>query len=296
MTPRITCLLDARHQLGECPTWDERNNRLLWCDILGKSIHAMDWATNARMQWRFPSVVGSFGLTDDDRFVVALRDKVVLFDPQSGQTELLAEVETNVARTRLNDGRVGPDGAFWVGSMDERKPRTPIGALYRVNASGDVATITEGLYVSNGLAWSADGRTMYHADTGRDSGWVDKWRFDPETGSVDDRLRFADLSAKDGRPDGAAVDAKGNYWSAGVSAGVINVFSPKGQLISKLTTPVPQPTMPCFCGPDLTSVVVTSLQPKGDMGLMAKYPKSGGLFIFQAGVSGVPTYRFKTRA
>jgi sugar lactone lactonase YvrE len=30
--------------------------------------------------------------------------------------------------TRLNDGKVGPDGAFWVGSIDDRgRNREPIG-------------------------------------------------------------------------------------------------------------------------------------------------------------------------
>jgi sugar lactone lactonase YvrE len=35
---------------------------------------------------------------------------------------------------RLNDGRVGPDGAFWVGSMDERVPSEPLGSLYHVGS------------------------------------------------------------------------------------------------------------------------------------------------------------------
>ena len=262
MTPRITCLLDSRNALAECPTWDERANRLLWCDIRGRAIHAYDWESGARQSWSFPDVVGSFGLTDDDRFIVALRDRVVLFDPGTGDTALVAEIEADDPRTRLNDGKVAPDGSFFVGSMDDRPQREPIGALYRICPDGVVTRITDGLYVSNGLAWSPDGRTLYHSDSS--PAWIDTWRFDPTTGAVTDRHRFANVTDAEGRPDGATVDDKGNYWSAGVSAGVVNCYAPTGERVCRIAMPVPRPTMPCFCGPDLSTMVVTSLRPSGD--------------------------------
>ena len=41
--------------------------------------------------------------------------------PTSGSFERIAEIEAdNRHDTRLNDGKVGPDGAFWVGTMDDR--------------------------------------------------------------------------------------------------------------------------------------------------------------------------------
>ena len=80
------------------------------------------------------------------------------------------------ASTRLNDGRVGPDGAFWVGSMDDRKDKEPIGALYRVDVTGRAEKKVDGLQISNGLAWTADGERMFHADSR--GPWIDRWRFD----------------------------------------------------------------------------------------------------------------------
>ena len=68
---------------------------------------------------------------------------------------------------------------------------------------------------------------------------------------------LATLTNDEGRPDGAATDAAGNYWSAGPSAGCINQFSPTGKLLSKLPFPVPGPTMPCFAAGHL---YVTSLR------------------------------------
>lgn len=288
----IHCLIDARNELGEGATWDERTGTLLWCDIKGCAIHAYDWQSGERKTWSFADTIGSFGLTDDGRFIVARRNSVVLFDPQTGEEIHIADIEKDDERTRTNDGKVGPDGAFWVGTMDESSPREPIGALYRVTMDGQVTKVVDGLYVSNGLSWSPDGTRMYHADS--TPGYVDIWDFDPQTGSATNRRRFLDLKNEDGRPDGAAIDSDGNYWSAGVSAGVVNCFSPDGALIEKVEMPVPRPTIPCFCGPDLDTLVVTSLRPGNDPDLLKKHPMSGSLFSFKPGKRGLPLYRFRT--
>ncbi|WP_428640944.1 SMP-30/gluconolactonase/LRE family protein, partial [Roseibium sp.] len=171
MAHTITRLLNTTYQLAECPTWDDRKNRLLWTDIQGRSIQSMDWDSREIVSWQFDNEVGSFGLTEDDRLVVAVWDKILLFDPETGSSELLAEVQADEPRTRLNDGKVGPDGAFWVGTMDTSSPREPIAGLYRVDGSGEVAEIRDELQCSNGLAWTPDGAYMYHSDTS--PGWIE---------------------------------------------------------------------------------------------------------------------------
>ena len=90
----------------------------------------------ARASWDFPEVVGSFGLCLSGRLVVALRHRVVLFDPRTKAIENLTEPVDEPSTNRFNDGKVGPDGCFWVGSMDERSPRQKTGALYRVTPRG----------------------------------------------------------------------------------------------------------------------------------------------------------------
>ena len=105
---------------------------------------------------------------------------VILFDPETGARETVCSIEADVPDTRLNDGKVGPDGAFWVGSMDDRPQKEPIGALYRVDPSGEVLRKVEGMFVSNGLAWTADGEVMFFADLR--GPWIDRWRFDRWSG------------------------------------------------------------------------------------------------------------------
>lgn len=292
MSHTITRFLDTTYQLAECPTWDDRQNRLLWTDIQGRTIQSMDWATREITSWQFDNEVGSFGLTDDDRLVVSVWDRILLFDPKTGSSEVLAEVQTDVVSTRLNDGKVGPDGAFWVGTMDTNSPRDPIAGLFRVDAGGEVAEIRDELMCSNGLAWTPDGAYMYHSDTS--PGWIECYAFEPQSGALGAKMLFAQQTNETGRPDGATVDASGNYWSAGVSAGVLNCFAPDGNLVHAIALPVQKPTMPCFCGPDLDHLVVTSIRQPSDPTAIEPDTMSGGLFLVEGhGQTGLKTNRFR---
>ena len=119
----VELLIDEHFELGESPVWDESNNRLLWADIPACTIHGIDLATRKRSLWRFDAPVGSFG----SNWILSVGRDVVIFDPANGKSTRLAEVDRNPV-TRLNDGKVGPDGAFWVGSIDDRgRNREPIG-------------------------------------------------------------------------------------------------------------------------------------------------------------------------
>ncbi|WP_310619147.1 SMP-30/gluconolactonase/LRE family protein [Flexibacterium corallicola] len=280
---------DSTYKLAESIQWDSQSNRLFYCDIIGQSIHALDWNSKRRESWDFPKPVGSFGLCKDGGLVIAMGDEIVLFRTENGKQETIAHIESDNNRTRLNDGKVGPDGSFWVGTMDDTPAREPIAALYRVDASGNVHTIETDIRVSNGLAWTKEGTRMFHSDSS--AGWVNTYDFDPKTGQPSNRARFLQLDNTLGRPDGATVDAEGNYWSAGVSAGNLNCFSPSGELIQSYAMPVPKPTMPCFAGPDMKTLVVTSLQP--DTATLQKYPLSGSLFSMKADdYQGVEGFRF----
>lgn len=278
---------DSRCGVAESPVWDQTNNRLLFCDIGGKKINALSIDSGARETWDLPEVVGSFGLCRSGRLVVALRHRVVLFDTRTKIVSDLTPPVPEPATNRLNDGKVGPDGAFWVGGMDENTPRQKTGALYRATADGRIEKKAEGYAVSNGLAWSPDGRTMYHSDS--TSAVIEAWDFDPATGGMTNHRVVAQLTNEDGRPDGAAMDTDGNYWSAGPSAGCVNCFSPDGKLLRKLPFPVPGPTMPCFAADFL---YVTSLREGKSAAVLAEFPTLGGLFRASAPAKGAPVAVF----
>jgi sugar lactone lactonase YvrE len=215
---------------------------------------------------------------------------VILFDPATSDRKELCQIEPDMGeKTRTNDGKVGPDGAFWVGTMDDRPTKERIGALYRVDPSGKVERKVEGVDISNGLAWTADGDFMFYADTR--GPWIDRWRFDRKSGAMSDRSRFAPPDA-DGRPDGGSCDAEGFYWSAGVSAGRLNRFDPEGKLVESYPVPVAAPTMPCFGGRDFRTIFLTSLREGRTEEALAKNPWTGSLIAAQSTVAGFPGWRF----
>jgi sugar lactone lactonase YvrE len=148
-----------------------------------------------------------------------------------------------------------------------------------------------GLIVSNGLAWSPDGRTLYHSDSR--GAVIYAYDHDPNSGALGERRVLARVQPEWGRPDGAAIDAEGCYWSCGMSAGRLNRFSPEGELIAYVELPVTHPTLPCFGGPDLRTLYVTSLRDGVPAHALAATPQAGSLFALEPGVAGAPVERYR---
>lgn len=278
-------ILEERFGVGESPVWDAHGERLFWCDIPLGVIHALHLESGKRQSWFLGEPVGSFGLAQGRRLVVGLRNDVVLFDPETGARERVAHIPHPKPGMRLNDGKVGPDGAFWIGSMDMGSEGPPAGALHRVAPDGSVRTVLEGLVISNGLAWNADATRLYHSDS-RGTMWLDCWDFDRATGTPSNRRRLRDHDEATGRCDGGACDRDGVYWSAGPSRGRINRFASDGTLLGWIDMPLAHPTMPCFGGPDLKTVFVTSLDSK------TQSAGRDGIVAFDVAVPGVPIARF----
>jgi sugar lactone lactonase YvrE len=288
---KITCVLDARAELGECPVWSAEEQALYWVDILAPALCRLDPATGATRTWKMQQSIGSFGLREQGGAVVALRNGFHLLDFKSGELEGLTHPEPDKPSNRFNDGKVSPDGSFWAGTMDEEQLRRPLGALYRLDPDGSCRRMVGGLIVSNGLAWSADGRTMMHSDSKRQV--IFAYDHDPATGEIANRRVVARPTEEIGRPDGGATDVEGYYWSAGISAGVLNRWAPDGRLDRQIELPCVAPTCPCFGGPDMNVIFITSLRHGLSVEQLARKPLSGGIFALQVDVPGVPIAKFK---
>ncbi|MGK9051946.1 SMP-30/gluconolactonase/LRE family protein [Neorhizobium petrolearium] len=276
--------------LGESPVWDDRRGLVFLCDIPTGRLLAIRLGEGLVREWVLGTNVCSLGLCESGRLIVSLARELIVFDPDTGSRETLARLENELGTNRLNDGKVGPDGAFWVGTMDQRAERQAVCSLYRIGPDGRMVAKKDGLFISNGLAWSPDGRTMYHSDSG--GKWIERHAFDPATGGIGEGLRIAEPGEAEGRPDGGTTDIEGNYWSAGVSAGCLNHYAPEGRLIGKYALPAPSPTMPCFCGTDLKTLLVTShryLSPE----VLDRYPLAGSVFLTPSPVAGTPAHRMK---
>ena len=287
----VQCVLKIKAQIGESPVWCVEEQTLYWVDITEPAIHRFDPTSGATQCWKMPTQIGSIGLREEGGAVIVLRNGFHLFDFRTSQLRFIGDPESHLTMTRFNDGKVSPDGRFWAGTMDDRADKQPIGALYRLDQDLTWHRRVVGLRGSNGLAWSTDGRTMYHSDSR--IGTIYAYDYDLNTGEVANRHIFAPQTVQSGRPDGAATDIEGHYWSAGVTVGVLNRWSPEGSLVKQIELPCSAPTMPCFGGTDMKTIYVTSLTKGQSAEKLAAKPLSGGLFALNVGVAGVPVAKFK---
>jgi len=277
--------------LGESPFWHPDEAALYWCDIPGKQLNRWVPATATHTAWPVASEPGCCAPLPGGDLMLACRDGLWRFSPASGERQRIAAPPYDTATERFNDGKADPQGRFWVGTIYE--PRDPPNAaLYRW-ADGRLQRMAQGITVSNGLAFSPDGRTLYRSDTS--SHRIFACDFDGSDGSLSRERVFAsfplkttgqDLSTYGGRPDGAAVDTEGAYWCAMFEGQRLLRFSAEGVLLAELPLPVRCPTMPCFGGPDLRTLYVTTARLNRPADELAAQPLAGCVLALRVPVSG----------
>ncbi|HEY1044349.1 MAG TPA: SMP-30/gluconolactonase/LRE family protein [Telluria sp.] len=279
---------DEAMLVGECPLWHPVEYALYWVDIDGFSVHRVHPASGKYSVWRTPSEPSALALAEDG-LVVATRRGFIHLNTTSGALTDIAPSPFDTATTRFNDGRVDPLGRFWVGTMYEPR-NAPAAEMYVLECGKVRRAWAGGMTNSNGLAFSPDGRTMYHADTTTHR--IDRYGFDAARGTVSGPTPFrvfdTDKTAPGygGRPDGAAVDSEGCYWIAMYEGGRILRFSPDGELLRELAVPVRCPTMVAFGGADLRTLYITSASKGRPAGELATHPLSGKVLCTAVDVAG----------
>lgn len=271
--------------LGECPVWDEQQQRLWYLDSRAGHVLDVDPQDGHACRHEVPPPVGSLALNDDGRLVLALRDSLVLYEPTSGKLQVLALLDAPQPHWRLNDGTALPDGSFVVGSMHvlRAEGESPQGGIYRLDTLGCLTTIGPALGVANGpLVHPRDGR-FYIADSAARR--IDSFAIGPD-GQLQDRRLMVSTEDLNSAPDGCCVDRDGGLWTALVHAGALVRFDAAGVLTHRIDLPVQHPTALCFGGPALDRLYVTSIRDSGR--LRSEGPLDGALLCVRGtGFSGV---------
>lgn len=294
----VDLVLRAGALNGECPGWDDRRHKLFWIDIRGPALHLFDPATRKDTAWELPAWVGCFSLDRDGNAVVALSTGLYHMTLETGALKPLAHAPFDSRRFIFNDGRCDPRGRFFAGTMylplkpGDQSDEPKASPLWRHDGDGRWTAVTDPVKTSNGLAWSPDGRTMYHSDTDPKVIWA--YDYDLATGTPSNKRVFAKIDVEDGQggPDGASVDSEGFYWCAVFANSALLRFDPDGRLERRVSMPVKYPTMPTFGGPDLTTIFVTSATWPKPAEWRAERPDEGGLFALEAPVPGLLPNRF----
>jgi sugar lactone lactonase YvrE len=280
-------------QLGESPFWHPEEAALYWCDIPGRALHRWHPDSASHRQWALDAEAGCCAPLPGGDLLLAMRDGLFRFSPDSGKRQRLAAPPYEPAQERFNDGKADAQGRLWVGTIYEPRD-APKAALYRW-AGGKLQRMAGDITVSNGLAFSPNGRTLLWSDTF--SHRIFALDFDGNDGSLSRQRVFAefplkqpgqDLSIYGGRPDGAAMDAEGCCWVAMFEGQRLLRLSPEGEVLQEVPLPVRCPTMPCLGGPDLRTLFVTTARANRPADELAAQPLAGCVLSVRVDVPGLP--------
>jgi sugar lactone lactonase YvrE len=285
----FTCALDVKASLGECPVWSVAEQALYWVDINAPSLNRFDPATGRNTVMPMKESIGCFALRRTGGFVVALRSGLWFARSDGTLERKVADAPYDPSHHRFNDGRCDAAGNLFAGSMNEKRDANSA-SLVRLDPDLRVTSVLGDIMVSNGLAFSPDGRTMYHADTPAHR--IRAFDYDADTGTPSRPRVFAQWTGETDRPDGAAVDSAGNYWTAFYRGGKVCEISPEGKVLAEYATPALCPTMCAFGGADLRTLYVTSARQMRDADELRRLPQSGGIFALAVDIPGLPEPQF----
>jgi sugar lactone lactonase YvrE len=273
-------------RLGEHPVWDTMGRRLIWVDIAAGEVHATDSGGDS-VVW---SATGgrSIGVAlprAGGGLAIATGTFIVLVDHSGQGDREPIDVPLDVTAVRFNDGSCDPAGRLLIGTTGGDVDG--LGELYCVEPGGRVRRLLGDLSEANGIGWSPDGRRMYFVDSGEPV--VHAFDYDPATGRLGQRSRFAEIDPAVGYLDGLTVDAAGDVWVAVWAGGQLRRYASDGALRAVIPMPVSHPTCPGFGGSRLDTLYVTSAR---DTSTAAGAPWDGHVLAWRGAGRGSAPHRF----
>jgi sugar lactone lactonase YvrE len=297
MTSRdeIRPFIPAGDWCGEAAMWSADESAVYWVDINRFLIHRATWPAGETRTWIFDEPVTALApTTRPGTILVALGSRLILWQPADGRQTDHGFRLAGWPDLRFNDGRAGPAGEFWVGSMANNvgangepveAPAQP-GTLYRIGPDGAVEECRTGLGTPNTLAWSPDRRHFYTGDSRADIIW--RYDYDAASGAISNPIEFLDEYGR-GVPDGSAVDAEGFLWNCRHGGGALVRLSPEGRVDRVIEMPVAKPTTCTFGGQDLRTLFITTAAL--DHAPTERF--AGALFTLETETPGQPENRFR---
>ncbi len=288
----LRCVAPVGDRCGEAATWDGEGRALYWSDVNRFLIHCLD-EHHAVRSWFFDEPVVALSLTNRaGTLLVALGSRLILWRPADDHRQDHGFACADWPRVRLNDGRAGPRGEFWIGSMannvgpagESGEIVGELGELHCVEAGGAARLVKSGIGISNTVCWSPDHQRFYFGDSMRNLIWVHD--YDPATGELSGERAFLEGFGRGG-PDGSAVDADGALWNCRYGGGCIVRVLADGRADRVIEMPVANITTCAFGGPDLRTLYVTTAGGGGSERL------AGSLFALDVETPGAPAHRVR---
>lgn len=311
LSPKVCFPAHQNVRLGEGALIDPQNGHLYTIDIEdGRlNIHALSEPSRGK-SFLLKSMIGTVALTDCGQPLVALQRGIFLLDPKTGETRLVnhPEQENENLGMRYNDGRPGPDGKLYVGSMLAtpalREQRPGSGKLWQISGSGEAKVVLSGLDIPNGMAWimRENGKSahFFHIDSPTQA--IKQYRHDLQTGSMEMQrivYKFSGSEYPDGMALVQAVNSEKYYLAVALYNGSAVAFCDweGGREIGRISFPVPQMTSVAV-EPGGSTLFATSAAEHYGPEDFKRYPTAGDVYsvdLKAAGLRGVAPYKFKVQ-
>ncbi|RXZ81302.1 SMP-30/gluconolactonase/LRE family protein [Paenibacillaceae bacterium] len=290
MNRKITAIGEVLADLGEGPSWLESASQLYWVDINKGLIHIHDPATSSNRMLDVGFKVGAAVPRQAGGLVLATVNGFYFIDTDTGHLSFIHDPESDVTGNRFNDGKCDAAGRFWAGTMGLTGQKGT-GALYCLDTDLTVRKVIDNITCSNGLAWSADNKTMYYIDSPTKQ--VVAYDYDLAAGEISNGRVAVQIEDNTGVPDGMTIDDEGMLWVAQWGGHQVSRWNPAtGEKLGMLPIPATQVTSCVFGGPRLDTLYITSARTGLNEQALAAEPLAGSLFRAVPGVRGTATMLF----
>jgi len=287
---RLQKLPDIKTSLGEGPVWNQKHNRLIFVDITGQKIYLYYPVTQKKRIVEIDEPVGAAVPRQKGGLVLALKNGFALLELNTEELNYKVKVEEDLPENRFNDGKCDPEGRFWAGTMSTEKTKEA-GNLYCLEPNFTVKKMIKGVTVSNGLAWSPDGTSMYYIDSPTQQ--VLAYDYELKTGNIYNKRVVVEIPENSGVPDGMTIDEQGMLWVAQWGGYQVSRWNPtSGKLLEQISIPAAHVSSCTFGGDNLDELFITTAREGLSEEELESQPQAGCIFKIKTKVKGCQTNWF----
>ncbi|MCA0133103.1 SMP-30/gluconolactonase/LRE family protein [Winogradskyella alexanderae] len=230
-------------ELFEGPIFDTNYNLLYFVSILDCLVYCYSPKTKEILSVKLDSPTSNVYLTSTEKTVL-VASKNGFYELDFNTLETSFKFQLNIPENvRYNDGISDPIGRFIIGTMGYPEVINGIGNVYSFH-KGKSNILINNTTISNGLAFSNEGKYLYFIDTPTKK--VAKYRYDIERGSVDFSSFVIEFTGE-GSPDGMCIDENGMLWIAEWGGSCVSQWDPEsGDKLNVIKLPHKNVTSCCF--------------------------------------------------